>query len=43
MYYFIIQATCENLHTKVGSSYINWSMSVRNLGFLLDNLEMDHD
>ena len=28
----------ENLHIKVGSSYINYSMSVRNLGLILDNI-----
>ena len=36
---FLIQATykkAENLCIKVGSSYINSSMSVRNLGFILD-------
>ena len=27
----------ENLRIKVGSRYINYSMSVRNLGFILDN------
>jgi len=27
----------ENLRIKVGSSYINYSMSVRNLGLILDN------
>jgi len=32
----------ENLHLKVGSSYINSSMPVRNLGLILDNtLGMD--
>jgi len=28
----------ENLHIKVGSSYINSSISVRNLGIILDNM-----
>jgi len=27
----------ENLHIKIGSSYINLSMSIRNLGNILDN------
>jgi len=27
----------ENLHIKVGSSYINYSMSVKNIGLILDN------
>jgi len=27
----------ENFHIKVGSSYINYSMSVRNIGIILDN------
>jgi len=31
----------ENLRIKVGSNYINSSMSVRNLGIILDNTQVN--
>jgi len=34
---FLIQTRTENLHIKAESSFINYSMSARNLGLILDN------